>query len=633
MKKLSLKLWPDDVSNFNELHLKIVLSMLKNSNFNSKMNSLKEICKLIDNSKTFLANSAPIDEDFLGTWLVNEQILSFAIEGNLDQAQYCDKLKSIVEFLGNRISHDEIKTLWQMQFNKPSSIVDNLYSLISIVTSKFNQEQLDDLIGFIKSTWNDPSFKSHDRLVYLLRLIGQESKNSKTHLKILDALWSLKDQSASTHPFLIQLIYKEHLSVLNTDRVYRDQAKSVYIKKCLGLIDQENKLGALYALKHLFDILNSYKTKSWPSVKSLRDVLGEIVVPEIKTLCQNLINYNQFRAQFANTIFSHEQIIDLHLNLLKFALKEGNLYLRLVRAEEIWDSLTESNDELNVQKCFEWFIECIVDLNEQTRNEMFRQRVTKLDPTKLTLKGYECYRLFFLYHNQSESRVQITSSDSSDFLVEESDLDLDYLWKLILNNESDQIVHNSVEFLLKLCCSNLAPSLKRDVHTFNTKLTQTIFEKLKQNESKETQLNNLLKCLEEFIRIFDTKEEAFCLTSHSSSIKIDKISVKVQLNENKECFEVKNLYSNDLLESLRQKIAELVNNSVNNFQLLHESKILAQSLDNKTLSFLEINDASLLTCKLIPSTPVKSSEFFTTLSICSTPKSSLFSNRLSISCP
>ena len=40
---------------------------------------------------------------------MNEKVLSLAIEGNIDQAEYCDKIKCIVEFIGDRISEDEIR--------------------------------------------------------------------------------------------------------------------------------------------------------------------------------------------------------------------------------------------------------------------------------------------------------------------------------------------------------------------------------------------------------------------------------------------------------------------------------------------------------------------------------------------
>lgn len=37
------------------------------------------------------------------------------IEGNIDQVQYCDKIKNIVDFLGNRLSDEELMKIWKMQ--------------------------------------------------------------------------------------------------------------------------------------------------------------------------------------------------------------------------------------------------------------------------------------------------------------------------------------------------------------------------------------------------------------------------------------------------------------------------------------------------------------------------------------
>jgi hypothetical protein len=58
-----------------------------------------------------------------------------------------------------------------MQFNKSQSLIDNLYSLLSIASVKFNQEKFDYLIEQIKSTWSDETFKSHDKLLLLFRMI------------------------------------------------------------------------------------------------------------------------------------------------------------------------------------------------------------------------------------------------------------------------------------------------------------------------------------------------------------------------------------------------------------------------------------------------------------------------------
>ena len=105
-------------------------------------------------------------------------------QGNIDQSQYCEKIKTIVEFIGDKISNEEIRALWNMQFNKSMSLVDNLYTIIGSAATRFNLEQLDYLLAQISHTWNDASFKLHDKLVGLLRFIGRDAKTNKILLKV-----------------------------------------------------------------------------------------------------------------------------------------------------------------------------------------------------------------------------------------------------------------------------------------------------------------------------------------------------------------------------------------------------------------------------------------------------------------
>ena len=41
-------------------------------------------------------------------WMAENRVLSAALEGNIDQVQYTDRIKSIVEFLGTRLSNEEL---------------------------------------------------------------------------------------------------------------------------------------------------------------------------------------------------------------------------------------------------------------------------------------------------------------------------------------------------------------------------------------------------------------------------------------------------------------------------------------------------------------------------------------------
>ena len=59
----------------------------------------------------------------------------FIFIGNIDQAQYCDKIKGIVDFLGTDLSSDELTMIWKMQVSSTSS---SLISTPSLSMTRFS---------------------------------------------------------------------------------------------------------------------------------------------------------------------------------------------------------------------------------------------------------------------------------------------------------------------------------------------------------------------------------------------------------------------------------------------------------------------------------------------------------------
>ena len=47
-------------------------------------------------------------------WMSNNKVLSVVLEGNIDQVQYTDRIKAIVEFLGPKLSADELTNIWNL---------------------------------------------------------------------------------------------------------------------------------------------------------------------------------------------------------------------------------------------------------------------------------------------------------------------------------------------------------------------------------------------------------------------------------------------------------------------------------------------------------------------------------------
>ena len=69
--------------------------------------------------------------------------------GNLHHSQYCDKLRSIVEFLGVRLSLDELSSIWETQVNENPVQVENVHSILAAAASRFTPQHLDHLFTLV----------------------------------------------------------------------------------------------------------------------------------------------------------------------------------------------------------------------------------------------------------------------------------------------------------------------------------------------------------------------------------------------------------------------------------------------------------------------------------------------------
>ena len=133
-----------------------------------------------------------------------------------------------------------------------------------------------------------------------------------------------------------------------------EKSKANYFCKCSEDLKKNPGTSiAIASLRHMYDILNSYQKNS---SKALKEVISEIMRPLMKNLCASLLkchNNAYEKAKLAqkkfdhksliDDIFTHAEVVKTHLNAMCFILQEGNLYLNLPRAFELWDISTGIN--------------------------------------------------------------------------------------------------------------------------------------------------------------------------------------------------------------------------------------------------------------------------------------------------
>jgi len=459
--------------------------------------------------------------------------------------------------------------------------------------------------------------------------------------------------------------------VLSGGRLPREAAKRDYLKKCCDDIKKSpGSSVAIASLRHMYDILNSYQKNSQ---KALKEVLTELVVPIMKNLCQSLLKchsnaYEKAKLtsrKFDQTalidgLFTHEEAVQSHLNSMKFILQEGNLYLNLNRAIDIWQTLITNEHSCDWDKKigFEWFIDCWPDLNDDSRIEIFKKQILTLQPSKLSMKGYECFKLYFIRVNEHESKIQI-KTDIDNFLVDKLDLiGLNFVWDIILCVNDEQIADVATKFLLEISFEKVTLKIKRELVSLHQRFINECYSRLEKclisldsspigqlllNAFKisyvttfQTDVNQVpiasrshtLKCIERLLMIAEryiVKVEE----SSSQQQQISRLNLPHFLTFKSESFTLTcicetsqshrqsiDLFvcSNETLGDLRIKIADSLNISVNNLQIYNNEKLLNILNDQKLLTQLNIDGMNCLNVKTtstypssLNQTPVKDS--------------------------
>ena len=113
LKILCCQFWPQHASDCDKSRFEIITRMLRTPHFNCRMNGLKEVSRLIEEAENS-RNRQSISPDDVLDWMSTNKVLSVVLEGNIDQVQYTDRIKAIVEFLGPKLSAEELTNIWNL---------------------------------------------------------------------------------------------------------------------------------------------------------------------------------------------------------------------------------------------------------------------------------------------------------------------------------------------------------------------------------------------------------------------------------------------------------------------------------------------------------------------------------------
>uniref|UniRef100_A0AAX7UBD7 ubiquitinyl hydrolase 1 n=1 Tax=Astatotilapia calliptera TaxID=8154 RepID=A0AAX7UBD7_ASTCA len=679
IKLLCMRFQRELVTVVDDLRLDTLLRMLKTPHFSTKMNSLKEVTKLIEESTVSKSVKNAIDTDKLLDWLVENSVLSIALEGNIDQAQYCERIKGIIELLGSKLSLDELSKIWRIQAGQSSTVIENIHTIIAAAAVKFSFDQLTHLFVLIQKSWEVESDRVRQKLLSLIGRIGREARSETTTGKVLEVLWELA-HLPTLPTSLVQQALEEHLGILSDAYAVKELVKRSYIIKCIedikknftqedskgnethssfhigtwgkkksnSLASQQSSPQAVWvvpALRQLHEITRSFIKQTYQKQDKsiIQDLKKNFEIVKLITgslvCCHRLAvtaagNSGLSGSTLVDGRYTYQEYLDSHLRFLAFFLQEASLYLVWNRAKELWECLVSGPDvcELDREMCFEWFTKGQHDLESDVQQQLFKEKILKLEPYEITMNGFNLFKTFFENVNLCDHRLK---RQGTQLCVERIDLaGMDFIWRIAMETPDEEIANEAIQLIITYSYTNLNPKMKKDSVSLHKKFIADCYKRLEaassalggptlthavtkatkmltatamptvatsvQSPSRSTKLviiERLLLLAERYvITIEDMYSVPRTILPHGASFNGHPVTLHITYESTKDTFTLET-HSNETVGSIRWKISEHLSCPVDNVQIFANDSVLTMNRDHKLLSQLGFSDEQSLTVK------------------------------------
>jgi len=349
-------------------------------------------------------------------------------------------------------------------------------------------------------------------------------------LQELDVLWELA-HLPTLPSSLIQQALEEHLTILSDAYAVKEAIKRSYIIKCIEDIKRPGEWSGLEknkkdgfkqggltgdyvslpgytetkqrssqlnnpqfvwvvpALRQLHEITRSFIKQTYQKQDKsiIQDLKKNFEI--VKLVTGSLIACHRLAAAVAgpggltgSTLvdgrYTYREYLEAHLKFLAFFLQEATLYLGWNRAKEIWECLVTGQDvcELDREMCFEWFTKGQHDLESDVQQQLFKEKILKLESYEITMNGFNLFKTFFENVNLCDHRLK---RQGAQLYVEKLELiGMDFIWKIAMESPDEEIANEAIQLIINYSYINLNPRLKKDSVSLHKKFIADCYTRL-----------------------------------------------------------------------------------------------------------------------------------------------------------
>ena len=177
--------------------------------------------------------------------------------------------------------------------------------------------------------------------------------------------------------------------------------------------------------------------------------------------------------------YTHKEYVDAHLELMMFLLKEGDLYLSWSRCKELWETLVDNPNSIQMDhdSIFVWFTKCLTDLEPETQKDLFHQKLLTVQPASTSQKSFSCIKAYFENVNEFDQRLKKTNT--TNYQVERIELlGMSYFWDVLMESPRDEIADLAVDVVLSMSYLNVTPRLKKEPASLHDKFIKNFYARL-----------------------------------------------------------------------------------------------------------------------------------------------------------